>query len=158
MWYFVVCGYLLNMLLLFICKVMSDSFWAPRLQYARLLCPPPSPTVCSNSHPLSPCCYLTMSYFAALFFCLQSFPASGSFSMRWIFASGSQSIRTSASAPGLPKNIQGWFPLRLTGLISLLSEGLSRVFSTTTVRKHQFFGTQPSLRSNSHIGTWLHTQ
>ena len=137
MWYFVVCGYLSNRLLLFICEVIYDSLRPPGLQYARLLCPPPSPPVCSNSHPLSPCCYLTISYFATLFFCLQSFPASGSFSMRWIFASGSQNIRTSAS--GLPKNIQGWFPLRLTGLISLQPKGLSWLFSSIPTRKHQFF-------------------
>ena len=85
--------------------------------------------------------------------CSQSFPASGSFPMSWLFASGGQSIETSASV--LPMNIQGWLPLGLTGLISLLSKGLSRVFSSTTVQKHQFFGTQPPLWSNSHIRTWL---
>ena len=87
--------------------------------------------------------------------CLQSFPASGSFPVSQFFASGGQSIGASASASVLPMNIQGWFPLGLTSLISFLSKGLSRVFSNTTVRKHQLFGVQPSLRSNSHIHTWL---
>ena len=83
--------------------------------------------------------------------CLQSFPASGSFLMSWLFASGGQSIGASASASVLPMNIQGWFPLELTGWISLQSKGLSRVFSKTPVQKHQFFGAQPSLWSYSHI-------
>ena len=85
--------------------------------------------------------------------CLQSFPASGSFPMSQFFASGGQS--TGASVSVLPKNIQDWFPLGLTGLISLQSKGLSRVFSNTTVQKHQFFNNQLSLWSNSHIHTWL---
>ena len=85
--------------------------------------------------------------------CLQSFPASGSFRVSLLFASGGQSIGASASV--LPMNIQDRFPLGLTGLISLLSKGLSRVFSSTTVWKHQFFSAQPSLWSNSHIHTWL---
>ena len=84
---------------------------------------------------------LTISSSATLFsFCLQSFPAPGSFSMSQLFTSGGQNIGASASASVLPNSIQGWFPLRLTGLISLLSRGLSRVFSSTTVQKHQFFG------------------
>ena len=87
--------------------------------------------------------------------CPQAFPASGSFPMSWLFISGGQSIGASASVSVLPMNIQGWFPLGLTGLISLLSKGLSRVFSNTTAWKHQFFGAQPSLCSNSHIRTWL---
>ena len=77
------------------------------------------------------------------------------FLMSWLFATGGQSIGASASASVLPKNIQDWFPLELTSLISLLSKGLSRVFSNTTVQKHQFFGSQPSLWSNSYIRTWL---
>ena len=85
-------------------------------------------------------------------FCLQSFPASGSFPLSQLFASNGQSIGPLASV--LPVNIQGWFPLELTGLISLQSTGLSRVFSNTTVQKHQFFGAQPSSQSNSHIHTW----
>ena len=87
--------------------------------------------------------------------CPQSFPALGSFLMSQLFTSGSQSIGASASAPVLPMSIQGWFPLGLTGLIFLLSKGLSRVFSTTTVWRHRFFSAQPSLWSNSHICTWL---
>ena len=85
--------------------------------------------------------------------CSQSFPASGSFPMSWLFTSGGQSI--GASASDLPVNIQGWFPLVLTGLISLQSKGLSRIFSSTRVQKHQFFDTQPSLWSNSQICTWV---
>ena len=85
--------------------------------------------------------------------CLQSFPASGAFLMSWLFASGGQSIEASASV--LLINIQGWFPLELTGWISLQSKGLSRVFSSTTVQKHQFFSAQPFLSSSSHICTWL---
>jgi len=87
--------------------------------------------------------------------CVQSFPASGSFSVSQFFATGGQSIGFSASASVFPMNIQDWFPLGLTGLNSLQSKGLSRVFSNTTVWKHEFFGTQPSLWSNSHIHTWL---
>ena len=87
--------------------------------------------------------------------CLQSFPASGSFPMSWLFASGDQSIGAAASASVLLMNIQGWFPLGLTSLFSLQTKGLSRVFSRTTVSKHQFFGVQPSLWSNSYIHTWL---
>ena len=104
------------------------------LQHTRLLCPPPSPRVCSDSCPLSWWGCLTTSSSAAPFsFCLQSFPASGSFPMSRLFASGGQSIRASASTPVLSMNIQGWFPIGLTGLISLLSNGLSRVFSSTTI-------------------------
>ena len=115
------------------------------------LSPSLSPRVCSNSWPLHQWCYLTiLSSAAPSSFCLQSFPASGSFLMSWLFASRNQSI--GASATVLPTNIQGWFPL---GLISLLSKGLSRVFSSTTIRKHQFFSTQASLWSNSNIHTWL---
>ena len=87
--------------------------------------------------------------------CPQSFPASESFPTSWLFPSGGQRIGASASASVLPMTIQGWFPLGLTGLISLLSKGLLRVFSSATTRKHQFFGTQPSLCPNSHIHTLL---
>ena len=91
-------------------------------------------------------CYLTVSSSVTPFsFCLQSFPTSGSFPMSQFFSSGGQSIRASASARVLPMNIQGWFPLGLTGLISLLFKGLSRVFFSTTIRNHQFFGVEPSL-------------
>ena len=112
---------------------------------------------CSNSCLLSQWCYLTISSSATLFSCLQSFPASGSFPMSWLFASGGESIGSSASAStsAVPMNIQGSFPLGLTGLISLLSKGLSRVFFSTTVQKHQFPGIQSSLWSNSHIRLWL---
>ena len=85
--------------------------------------------------------------------CLQSYPASGSFPKNWLFTSGGQNIGAAASAPVLPMNIQGWFPLVLTSLMSLQPKGLSRVFSSTTVQKHRFFSAQPSLRSNSHIHT-----
>ena len=87
--------------------------------------------------------------------CPQSFPTSVSFPMSWFFASHSQSIGSSASAQVLPMNTQGWFPLGLSGLISSLSTGLSRVFSSTTVLKYQLFGAQPSLWSNFHIHTWI---
>ena len=101
-------------------------------------------------------CYPTMSSAVALFSsCPQSFPASGSFPKSWFFASGGQSIGASASASVLPMNIQGWFPLELTGLISLQSKGLSRVFSSATIQKHRFFDAQPSSWFNSHIHTWL---
>ena len=90
-----------------------------------------------------------------LYSCLQSFPASGFFLMSQIFASGGQCIGVSASASVLPMNIQDWFPLGRSSLISLQSKGLSRVFSNTTVQKHQFFGAQLSSQSNSHIHTWL---
>ena len=115
------------------------------LQHTRLACRPLSPGVCSSSCPLSRLCYLTISSSAAFFsFCLQSFPASGSFLMSQFFASGGQSIGASASASVLPMSIQGWFPLGLTGLKSLLSKGLSGVFSSTAIQKHQFFSTQAS--------------
>ena len=142
------------MLLLFSRSVMSDSLWPHGLQHARLPCPSPSPGVYSNSCPLSRWCHPTiLSSVVSFFSCLQSFPASGFFLMSRLFASGGQSIRASASI--LPINIQDWFPLGLTGLISLKSKGLSRVFFNTAVQKHQFFGSQPSLWSDSHIRTWL---
>ena len=112
---------------------MSDSLWPHGLQHTRLLCPPLSPGVCSDSCPLSWWCHPTISSSVAHFSsCLQSFPESGSFSMSWLFASSGQSIGASASV--LPVNIQDWFPLRLTGWISLQSKELSRVFSNTTVQ------------------------
>ena len=106
--------------------------------------------------PLSRWCYLTISSSATLYsFCLQSFPASGSFPMSQLWVSGGQSTGASASASALSMTIKGSFPLGLTGLISLQTMGLSRVFSSTTLQKHQFFGAQPFLWSNSHIHTWL---
>jgi len=137
-----------------VAKVMSDSFLPHGLQLARLPCPSPSPRVCSNSSPLSRWCYLIISSSVVPFSsCPWSFPESGSFPMSCLFASGGQSIGASASV--LPMNIQGWFPLGLTGLISLRSKGLSRVLSSTILQKHQFFSSQPSLWSNSHIHMWL---
>ena len=116
----------------------------------------PTPGACSNSSPMGPWCHPTISSSVIPFSsCLQSFPASGSFPMSQLFASGGQATGASASASVLPVNIQGWFPFRLTGLISWQSERLSRAFSHITVQKHQFFGTQPSLWSNSCIHLWL---
>ena len=115
----------------------------------------PTPAACSNSCPLSLWFHSTISSSVVPFCsCLQSFTASGSFPMSQFFSSGGQSIGVSASASDLPMNIQDWFPLGLTVWISLQPKGLSRVFSTTTVQKHQFFGAQPSSQSNSHIHTW----
>ena len=112
--------------------------------------------VCSNSCPLSQWCYLFISSSATPFsFCLQSFPTSGSFPVSWLFPSGGQSTEALASTSVLPMNIQGWFPLTVTGLISLKLKGLSGVFSSTAIWKHQFLSAQPSLWSNSHIHTWL---
>ena len=139
----------------FSCSIVSDSLRPHGLQHARLPCPSPSPRACSNSCPLSQWCHPTISSSVDPFSsCLQSFPASGSFQMSQLFTSGGQSIGVSASASVLPVNIQDWFPLGLTGWISLRSKGLSRVFSNTTVWKHTFFGSQLSLWSNSHIHRW----
>ena len=115
---------------------MSDSLWPHGLQHARLPCPSPTPGACSNSCPLSQWCHPTISSSAVLFSsCLQSFPASGSFPMSQFFASGGQSIGVTTSASVLPMSIQDQLPLRMTGLISLQSKGLSRVFSNTTIQK-----------------------
>ena len=132
------------------------------LQGARPLCPSPITAVYSNSSPLSPWCHPTISVIS-FSSCLQSCPASGSFPMNQLFTSGGQSIGASASVSVFPMNIQGWFPLGLTGFVSLQSKGLSRVFSSwegvvfsnTTVQRHQFFSTWPFLWSSSHICTWL---
>ena len=115
----------------------------------------PTPRADSYSCPSSRWCHPTISSSVIPFSCLQSFPESGSLQMSLFFATGGQIIGASASASGLPKNIQDWFPLGLTGWISLLSKGLSRVFSNATVQKHQFFGAQLSLWFNSHFHTWL---
>ena len=132
---------------------MSNSLQPHELQHARLPFPSLSPWGCSNSCQWS---YLTISSSVVPFSsCPQSFPASGSFPMSQLFASGGQNIGDSASASVLPVNIQDLFPLGLTGLISMLSKGLSRVMSSITIWKHQVFDTQPSLCSNSHIHTWL---
>ena len=130
--------------LLFTCSVVSDSLRPHGLQHATLLCPSPSPRVCSDSCPLSWWCHpAILSSVIPFSPCLQSLPASRSFPLSKLFKSAGQCTRASASASVPPVNSQGWFPLGLTGLI-LLSEGLTRVFSNTTVQKHQFFGTQPS--------------
>ena len=127
-------------------SVMSDSLWPHGLEHSRSPCPSPTPRVYSNSCPLSRWCHPIISSSVIPFSSrLQSFPASGSFHMSQFFASGSQSIGVSASASVLPMNIQDWFLLGWTGWISLQSKGLSRVFSNTTVQKHQFFGAQLSL-------------
>ena len=125
-------------------------FATPGLQHARLPCPSPTPGACSNSCPSSWSCHPTISSSVVpFFFCLQSLLASGYFPMSDTFTSGGQSIGASASASVLPMNIQDWFSLGLTGLISLQSKGLSRVFSNTTVQKHQFFGAQLSFREGN---------
>ena len=124
------------------------------LQHSRPPCPPPTPGVYSNSCPLSQWCHPTISSSVVpVSSHLQSFPASGSFQMSPFFAWGGQSIEVSASTSVLPMNTQGWSPLEWTGWISLQSTGLSRVFSNTTVQKHQFFSAQPSSHPNL---TFLH--
>ena len=137
-------------------SVMSDSLRPHGLQHTRPSCPSPTPRVYSNSCPLSRWCHPTISSSIVPFSSrLQSFPASGSFQMNHLFASGGQNFGVSASTSVLPLNIQDWFPLGGTGWTSLLSKCLSRIFSNTTVQKHQFFGTQLFLWSNSHIHTWI---
>ena len=137
-------------------SVVSDSLQPHGLQHTSPPCPSLAPGVYLDSCPLSQWCHPTISFSVSTFSsCSQSFPASDSFPMSWFFASGGQSTGVSTSASVLSMNIQDWFPLGLTGLISLLSKRLSRVFSSTTIWKHQFFGAQPSLWSNSHIHTWL---
>ena len=129
----------------FSCSVVSDSLQPHGLQHARPPCLSPTPGVYPNSCPLSQWCHPTVSSSVVPFSShLQSFPASGSFQMSQFFASGGQSIGVSASTSVLPMNTQDWSPLGLTGWISLLSKGLSRVFSNITVQKHQFFGAQLS--------------
>ena len=137
-------------------SVVFDSLQPHGMQHTRLPCSSPTPRDCSNSCPLSRWCHPAISSSVVPFSShLQSFPASGSFPMSQSFSSGSQRIGASASASVLPMNIQDWFPLGWTGWISLQSRGLSRVFSNTTVWKHQFFSIQLSLWFNSHIHTWL---
>ena len=137
-------------------RSLSHFLWPHGLQHARLPYPLLSPGVCSNSCALSHWCHPTISSSVVSFFsCSQSFPASESVPVSWLFTSGRQSIGAATLASVLTMNNQGWFPLGLTGLISLQSKGLSRVFSSTTVRKHQFFGAQPSLWSNYDICAWL---
>ena len=136
--------------------IVSNSLRPHSLQHARLPCSSPTHGVYSSSCPSSHWCHPTISSSIIPFTsCFQFFPASGSFQMSQFFASGGQSIRVSASTSVLPMHIQGWFLLGRTGLISSQFKGLSRVFSNTTVQKHQFFSIQLSLWSNSHIHTWL---
>ena len=135
---------------------MSYSLRPHGLEHARLPWPSPTPIACSNLCPLSQWWHQNISPSVIPFSsCLQSFPASGTFLMSQFFPSHGQSIGVSTSASILPKNIQDWFNLGLTGWISLQSKGLSRVISNATVQKHQFFSAQLSLWSNSHIHTWL---
>ena len=132
-------------------SVLSNSLQPHGLQNARLPCPSPTPRACSDSCPLSQWCHPIISSSAAPFSShFQSFPASGSFPMNQFFTSGGQSIGVSASALVLPMHIQDWFPLGWTGWISLQSKGLSRVFSKTTVQKHQFFSAKLFIVQLSH--------
>ena len=134
---------------------MSDSLRPHEPQHTKPPCPSPTPGVHPDPCPLSRWCHPTISSSVIPFSsCPQSFPASGSFPVSQLFRWGGQSIRVSASASVLPMNTQNWSPLGWTGWISSPSEGLSRVFSNTTVQKHRFFGAQLSSQSNSHIHTW----
>ena len=136
-------------------SVMSDSLQPHESQYARPPCPSPTLGIHSNSHLSSQWCHPAISSSVIPFFsCPQSLPASESFPMSQLFAWGGQSTEVSALASFLPKNIQDWSLSEWTGWISLQSKGLSRVFSNTTVQKNQFFGSQLSSQSNSHIHTW----
>ena len=140
----------------FSCSVMFDSLRPHERQYARPPCPSPTPRIHPNPCPLCRWWHPTISSSVVPFSCCrQFFPASGSFPMSQLFPSGGQSIGVSASTLVLPMNTQDWSPLGWTGWISLQSKGLSRVFSSTTVQKHQFFGAQPSLWSKSHLHTLL---
>ena len=136
-------------------SVMSDSSQPHESQHARPPCPSPAPGVHSDSCSSSHWCHPTISSSVVPFSsCPQSLPASESFPMSHLFPWGGQNTGVSASASFLPKKSQGWSPSEWTGWISLQSEELSRVFSNTTVQKHQVFSTQPSSQSNSHIHTW----
>ena len=143
-------------LLLFSHSVLSDSLQPHGLQHTRPPCPSPTPGVHSNSHPSTEWqCHSAISSSVVPFSsCPQSLPASESFQMSQLFAWGGQSPGVSALASFLPKNTQDWSSLEWAGWISLQSKGLSRVFSNTTVQKHQFFSAQLSSQSNSHIHTW----
>ena len=139
----------------FSCSVVSNSLWPHESQHARPPCPSPTPGIHSDSGPSSQWCYPAISSsFVTFSSCPQSLPASESFPMSQLFAWGGPSTGFSALASVLPKKSQGWSPSEWTGWISLQSKRLSRVFPNTTVQKHQFFGTQPSSQSNSHIHTW----
>jgi len=138
------------------CSVVFDSLRPHELQHARPPCLSPTPGVHWDSRPSSRWCHPAISSSVIPFSsCPQSLPASESFPMSQFFAWGSQSTGVSALASFLTKNTQDWSPSEWTGWISLQSKGLSRVFSNTTVQKHQFIGAQLSSQSNSHIHTWL---
>ena len=137
-------------------SVVSNSLWPHGLQNAKFPCPSLSPGVCSNSFSFCRQCHPILSSSVNHFHsCPQSFPESGDFPMSQFFTSVGQSIGVSALASVLPKTIQDWFPLGLTSLIFSQSKKLSRVFYNTTLKKNQFFSSQLSLWSNSHIHTWL---
>ena len=137
-------------------SVMSNSFWPHEPQHARPPCPSPTAGVHPNPCPSSQWCHPAISYSVVPFSsCPQTLPASGSFPISQLFTWSGQSIGVSASASVLPMNIQDWSPSGWTGWISLQSKGFPRVFSNTTVQKHQFFSTQLSLWSKSHIHAWL---
>ena len=139
----------------FSCSVVSDSLQPHESQHTRPPCPWPSPRVHSDSRPLSRWCHSAISSTVIPFCsCPQSLPVSESFPMSQLFAWGGQSTGISVLASFLPKNAQGWSPLEWTGWISLQSQGLSKLFSNTTVQKHQFFSTQLSSQSSSRIHTW----
>ena len=143
-------------LLKIISAKFSNSLWPHGLEHTRPPCPSPAPIVYPNSCSLNWWCHPIISSSDIPFSsCPPSFPASGSYQMNQLFTSRGQSTGVSASASVLPMNTQDWFPLGWTGWISLQPKGLSRVFSNTTVQKHQFFSAQLSLQSNSHIPTWL---
>ena len=133
-------------------SVMSDSLRPHELQHDRPPCPSTTTGVHSDSRPSTQWCHPSVVPFSS---CPRSLTASESFPMSQIFAWGGQSTGASALASFLPKKSQGWSPSEWTGWISLQSKGLSRVFSNTTIQKHQFFGALPSSQSNSHIHTWL---
>ena len=144
-----------NISVQFSCSVVSDSLWSHDLQHAGPPCPSPTPGVHPNSCPLSRWCHPAISSSVIPFSsCPQSLLAPGSFPMSQLFAWGGQSIGVSALASFLPENTQDWSPLEWTSWISLQSKGLSRVFSNTTVQKHQVFSAQLSSQSNFHIHTW----
>ena len=136
-------------------SIVSDSLWPHESQHTRPPCPSPTPGVYPNPCPLSRWCHSAISSSVILFAsCPQSLPASGSFPMSQLFAWGGQSIGVSASASVLPMNTQDWFPLGWTAWIFLQSKGLSRIFSNTTIQKHEFIGAHLSSPPNSHIHTW----
>ena len=158
---YIYCFYLLYLVWIFIYlvqftrSVVSNSLWSHEPQHARPPCPSPTTGVHPNLCPSSQWCHPAISSSVIpIFLCPQSLPASGSFPMSQLFESGGQSIGVSALTSVLPMNTQDWSPLRWTGRISLQSKGLTRVFSNTTVQKHQFFGAQVYSQSNSHICIW----